>query len=104
GLLWLWTMLFGVSGLLFPLSLVLISIRSRTPESAVVLSSFVQSVGYTIAAVFPLLFGVLHAATGTWTWSVLVLVLVLVVAVPAGIVSGRRVTVEDEWERRHGTW
>ncbi|MFJ2503360.1 hypothetical protein [Microbacterium sp. NPDC087592] len=24
--------------------------------------------------------------------------------IPAGIVAGRRRTVEDEWERRHGRW
>jgi len=104
GLLWLWAVLFGLNGVLFPLALVLISIRSRTPESAVVLSSFVQSVGYTLAAVFPVLFGVLHAATGGWTWSLLLLGAVLIAVIPFGMVAGRRVTVEDEWERRHGRW
>lgn len=104
GLLWLWTVLFGLSGMLFPLSLVLISIRSRTPESAVVLSSFVQSVGYTIAAVFPVVFGVVRAATGTWTWSLIMLAAVLIAVIPAGMMAGRPVTVEDEWERRHGAW
>src|SRR5690606_14025000 len=39
GLLVLWTMLFGLNGVLFPMALVLISIRARTPETAVVLSS-----------------------------------------------------------------
>jgi CP family cyanate transporter-like MFS transporter len=96
--------LFGLVGVLFPLALVLISIRSRTPESAVVLSSFVQSVGYTFAAVFPLLFGVLHEATGSWTIPLLVLAGVLLAAIPCGMIAGRRVTVEDEWERRHGRW
>jgi CP family cyanate transporter-like MFS transporter len=70
----------------------------------VVLSSFVQSVGYTLAAVFPVLFGVLHAATGGWTWSLLLLGAVLIAVIPFGMVAGRRVTVEDEWERRHGAW
>lgn len=104
GLLVLWTMLFGLNGVLFPLALVLISIRARTPETAVVLSSFVQSVGYMIAAVFPVLFGVLHAATGAWTWSLLLLGAVLIAVIPAGMIAGRRVTVEDEWESRHGAW
>ncbi|MGB4135614.1 MAG: MFS transporter [Microbacterium sp.] len=103
-LLWLWTVLFGLSGLLFPLALVLISIRSRTPESAVVLSSFVQSVGYTIAVVFPVLFGVLHAVTEGWTWPLIMLGAILIAAIPAGMIAGRRRTVEDEWERRHGAW
>lgn len=103
-LLWLWAVLFGLNGVLFPLALVLISIRSRTPEGAVLLSSFVQSVGYTLAAVFPVLFGMLHTATGGWTWSLLLLALVLIAVIPFGMVAGRRVTVEDEWERRHGSW
>ncbi|WP_309064792.1 MFS transporter [Microbacterium sp.] len=101
---WLWVVLYGLVGLLFPLSLVLISIRARTSESAVLLSSFVQSVGYTMAAVFPFLVGVLHDAAEGWTLPLIVIVVVLVAAIPAGMMSGRRVTVEQEWERRHGKW
>lgn len=100
----LWMVLFGLVGFLFPLALVLISIRSRTPESAVLLSSFVQSVGYTFAAVFPLLVGVLHGATDGWTVPLLIVAGVLVVTFPAGMIAGRRSTIEDEWERRHGKW
>lgn len=103
-LLVLWTVLFGLNGVLFPLALVLISIRARTAETAVVLSSFVQSVGYTLAAVFPVLFGVLHAMSGAWTWSLLLLGAVLIAVIPAGMIAGRRVTVEEEWESRHGAW
>ncbi|GAA2897650.1 MFS transporter [Microbacterium esteraromaticum] len=103
-LLWLWMTLFGLIGLAFPLALVLISIRTRTPESAVLLSSFVQSAGYVLAAIFPLLVGVLHDATGGWTIPIIAVAAVLVLTFPAGIMAGRRVTVEDEWERRHGRW
>lgn len=103
-LLWLWMTLFGMVGLLFPLALVLISIRSRTAESAVLLSSFVQSAGYVLAAIFPLLVGILHDATGEWTIPLIAVASVLVLTFPAGVIAGRRVTVEDEWERRHGRW
>ena len=103
-LLWLWMTLFGLVGLLFPLALVLISIRTRTPESAVLLSSFVQSAGYVLAAIFPALVGILHDATGGWTIPLIAVGAVLVLTFPAGLVAGRRVTVEDEWERRHGRW
>ncbi|WP_309128876.1 MFS transporter [Microbacterium sp.] len=103
-LIWLWVVLFGLVGVLFPLSLVLISIRSRTAESAVLLSSFVQSAGYMVAAVFPVLFGVLHDATGGWTVPLLVIAAVLLAAIPTGMMAGRRRTIEDEWERRHGRW
>jgi len=103
-LLWLWMTLFGLVGLLFPLALVLISIRTRTPESAVLLSSFVQSAGYVLAAIFPALVGILHDATGGWSIPLIAVAAVLVLTFPAGLVAGRRVTVEDEWERRHGRW
>jgi len=104
GLVWLWVGLYGLVGALFPLSLVLISIRARTPESAVALSGFVQSAGYTLAAVFPVLVGVLHEVTGGWQVPLVVVAAALVASIPAGILAGRRRTIEDEWERRHGRW
>ncbi len=100
----LWVCVFGLSAIMFPLSLVLLSIRARTPESAVALSGFVQSIGYAIAAVFPLLVGLLHETTQGWQVPLFVVGGVLVAAIPAGIVAGRRVTIEDEWERRYGRW
>jgi CP family cyanate transporter-like MFS transporter len=100
----LWVAIFGLTPIMFPLSLVLLSIRARTPESAVALSGFVQSIGYAIAAVFPLLVGLLHDTSGGWQVPLLVVAGVLVVSVPAGIIAGRRRTIEDEWERRHGRW
>ncbi|MFF7291274.1 CynX/NimT family MFS transporter [Microbacterium sp. NPDC008134] len=100
----LWAIIYGLTAILFPLSLVLLSIRARTPESAVALSGFVQSIGYAIAAVFPLLIGLLHETTGGWQVPLLVVIGVLVVSIPAGLVAGRRRTIEDEWEARHGRW
>lgn len=101
---WLWVALLGISPLLFPLTLVLLGIRSRTHEGAVALSGFVQSIGYAIVAVFPVALGLLHDATGSWTGPLIVLAVVVASAVPAGVVAARRHTVEDEWERRHGAW
>ncbi|CAH0245482.1 putative transporter YycB [Microbacterium oxydans] len=100
----LWVSFFGLTAIMFPLSLVLLSIRARTPESAVALSGFVQSIGYGIAAVFPLLVGLLHDTTAGWQVPLIVIAGVLIVSIPAGIVAGRRRTIEDEWERRHGRW
>ncbi|WEK61891.1 MAG: MFS transporter [Candidatus Microbacterium colombiense] len=100
----LWVSLYGITAIMFPLSLVLLSIRARTPESAVALSGFVQSIGYGIAAVFPLLIGLLHETTGGWQVPLIVVAGVLVASIPAGLVAGRRRTIEDEWEQRHGRW
>jgi CP family cyanate transporter-like MFS transporter len=101
---WLWVGLFGLGPLLFPLILVLLGLRSRTHEGAVSLSGFVQSVGYAIAAMFPLGIGLLHDATDSWTGPLIVLACVMAAAIPAGVVAARPHTVEDEWERRHGRW
>ncbi|REJ08530.1 MFS transporter [Microbacterium bovistercoris] len=99
-----WVVLYGLTGIMFPMSLALLSIRARTHESAVALSGFVQSVGYGFAAIFPILFGVLHGATGGWQIPLLMMVVLLVAAVPAGIVIARPMTIEDAWSRRHGKW
>ena len=100
----LWVAFFGLAAALFPLALVLLSIRSRTPESAVALSGFVQSIGYAVAAVFPLLIGLLHDLTDSWLIPLWLLVGVLIAVIPAGWVAGRRRTIEEDWERRHGRW
>ncbi|UJP09234.1 MFS transporter [Microbacterium sp. KUDC0406] len=99
-----WVVLYGLTGIMFPMSLALLSIRARTHESAVALSGFVQSLGYAFAAVFPILFGVLHGATGGWQVPLLMMVALLVAAVPAGVMIARPMTVEDAWTRRHGKW
>lgn len=101
---WLWVVLLGTAPLLFPLSLVLLGLRVRTHEGSVALSGFVQSIGYAIVALFPVGIGLLHDATRSWTLPLLVLAGVIVCAVPAGFIASRPHTVEDEWERRHGSW
>lgn len=100
----LWVIFFGLAPGLFPLALVLLSVRARTPESAVALSGFVQSIGYAVAAVFPLLIGLLHDATDSWQIPLWLLVGVLIAVIPAGWIAGRRRTIEEDWERRHGRW
>jgi CP family cyanate transporter-like MFS transporter len=101
---WLWVSLLGIAPLLFPLTLVLLGLRARTHEAAVALSSFVQSVGYAIVAVFPFGIGLLHGATDSWTWPLVILAGVVATAIPAGVVVSRARTVEDDWERHHGPW
>lgn len=101
----LWVVLLGVPQGLFPGVLVLIQRRSRTHEGAVALSSFTQSVGYAIAALFPLAFAVLHESTGGWTAPLTLLGALFLFTIPAGYVVTRTGTVEDEWQRRTGrTW
>lgn len=101
---WLWVGLLGLAPLLFPLILVLLGLRTRTHEGSVALSGFVQSVGYAIAALFPFGIGLIHEATGSWTVPLVILAVVIAAAIPAGVVAARTLTVEDDWERRHGAW
>ena len=53
-----------------------------------------------IAALFPLLFGILHESSGGWQVPLLLLVAALVLSIPAGWAAGRRSTIEDDWDRR----
>lgn len=100
----LWVVLLGTPQALFPAVLVLIQLRSRTHEGAVALSGFAQSVGYGIAALFPLMFAVVHEAIGQWQPVLVVFGLLFLATIPTGLVVTRPRTIEDEWERRHGAW
>ena len=93
---WLWVALAGIGPLLFPLALVLINLRTRTHAGSVALSGFVQSGGYLIVAVGPLVVGLLHEATGGWTWPILFLLSSAVPAAIAGAVVARPGYLEDE--------
>ncbi|HEY9365932.1 MAG TPA: MFS transporter [Agromyces sp.] len=93
---WLWVALAGTGPLLFPLALVLINLRTRTHAGSVALSGFVQSGGYLIVAIGPLVVGLLHEATGGWTWPILFLLASAVPAAIAGAVVARPGYLEDE--------
>lgn len=93
---WLWVALAGSGPLLFPLSLVLINLRTRTHEGAVALSGFVQSAGYLVVAAGPLAVGLAHQASGGWTVPLVVLLASAVPAGVAGFVLARPRYLEDE--------
>ncbi|WP_240665986.1 CynX/NimT family MFS transporter [Agromyces sp. LHK192] len=92
---WLWVAFAGTGPLLFPLALVLINLRTRTHDGTIALSGVVQSVGYLIAAVGPILIGVLHEATGGWTWPIAVLAATAVPAAVFGFRAARPGYLED---------
>ena len=97
---WLWVALAGLGPLFFPLALVLINLRTRTHEGAVALSGFVQSVGYTLGALGPLAFGLLHEVTGQWMWPLLFLLLTALAVTVAGAVIARPHMLEDDLAKR----
>lgn len=98
----LWVVLIGLPPLMFPMVLVLFGLRTRSHETAVALSGFVQAAGYGLAALTPLALGVTHEISGDWTAGLLVLAVVIAIVVPAAIVMARSETIEAAWERRHG--
>ncbi|WP_241989239.1 CynX/NimT family MFS transporter [Cryobacterium serini] len=96
---WLWVSLAGLGPLFFPLALVLINLRTRTHAGAVALSSFVQSIGYTLGALGPLVFGLLHELSGGWTWPLTFLLATALAIIIAGAVIGRPHMLEDDLTR-----
>jgi MFS transporter, CP family, cyanate transporter len=96
---WLWVALAGLGPLLFPLSLVLINLRTRTHTASVALSGFVQSIGYSIVASGPLAVGLLHEWTDGWTAPIVILLGSAIPAAIAGVVVARSSMLEDEIDR-----
>jgi MFS transporter, CP family, cyanate transporter len=92
----LWVALLALGQGAFPLILTTIGLRARTAEGTVALSAFAQSTGYVIAALGPLLVGVLYEATGGWTAPIGFLLAALTVQTGAGLVIARPRYVEDE--------
>ncbi|WP_420803597.1 MFS transporter [Saccharothrix deserti] len=89
----LWVVLIGIGMGMFPLALVMISLRTSSTADTARLSAMAQSIGYLISAAGPFAFGVLRGATGTWTLSMFLLVALLVLVTALGWLAGRPRTV-----------
>ncbi|MGA4995726.1 CynX/NimT family MFS transporter [Nonomuraea bangladeshensis] len=92
----LWVTLIAVGMGSFPLALVMLGLRTRTPEVTAALSAFGQSAGYLIAGGGPLLVGVLREASGGWALPYTLIFVVLAVQLVAGLYAGRERHLEDE--------
>jgi MFS transporter, CP family, cyanate transporter len=93
----LWVALLGLGPSTFPLALTLINLRTRTPGGSAALSGFMQGVGYALACLGPLLFGVLHEATHDWAWPFAMLAASVVVLVVGGWLACKPRVLEDTW-------
>ena len=91
--------LVGIGACTFPLILVLIGLRSRTPAGTAALSGFTQSLGYLLAAAGPFAVGVLHDATDGWTASLLLLMALCLPQVLLGRYVARPAYIEDQLPR-----
>jgi CP family cyanate transporter-like MFS transporter len=98
---WLWATMLGLGSGAFPWTLAMIGLRTRTPAGTVVLSGFVQSLGYLLAATGPLVTGLVYDATDSWTVPLLMLAALGVPMVAFGLVFARPRYLE-EGLRAHG--
>ncbi|WP_127782476.1 MFS transporter [Rhodococcus sp. X156] len=96
----LWVSLVGLGPSTFPLALTLINLRTRTPAGSAALSGFSQGVGYTVACLGPLLFGLLHEATGGWGLPFSMLGCAVAVLLVGGYVACKPRMLEDSWDRK----
>lgn len=83
-------------GAAFPLCLSFLVLRTRTHAETAALSTMMQSVGYVIAGVGPLVFGALHAATSSWRGPLIFLLSLLVPQLVAGLRSASPGFVEAD--------
>ncbi|WP_194898249.1 CynX/NimT family MFS transporter [Catenulispora pinisilvae] len=76
--------LIGIGMAAFPLVLTMIGLRGGSPAGTAALSAFSQSAGYLIAAMGPIMFGLLGHALHSWT---VPLAIMVVVVLAQGVVA-----------------
>ncbi|WAL47953.1 MFS transporter [Rhodococcus pyridinivorans] len=96
----LWIVLLGLGPSTFPMALTLINLRSRSHAGSAALSGFTQGVGYTVACLGPLLFGVFHDLTSGWTASFAFMTVAVAVLVTGAYQACKPRVVEDSWNSR----
>ena len=89
---WQWALaaVLGLAqGAAFSLAILLIMLRAGDSEAAARLSGMAQGVGYTVAAIGPLLVGVLHDRSGGWGGAGWLFAVAGAAAAAAGTLAGR---------------
>lgn len=97
---YLWALTLGSGPLLFPLSLVLINLRTETTHSSLKLSAFTQFISYSGAAVAAPLMGWTHAVSGGWTVGLVGLACFSLAALWSAYILGKNRTVDQELRDR----
>jgi CP family cyanate transporter-like MFS transporter len=93
---WLWVCLLGLGMGSFAMGLALFGLRGRTPESVSALSTVAQGWGYAMAAVGPLLVGLLRGVTGGYTGMFVLVYVGVGVLFASGWAICRERYVDDE--------
>ena len=77
------------------LALTFFGLRTRDHRQAAALSLMAQSIGYFIAALGPIIFGLLHDVSHGWTLPLLAMAGSLIVQAAAGFGAGRNTQIGD---------
>jgi len=94
---WMMVMGLGAGGSLV-LAITLFSLRVETVAQSVALSGMAQGVGYTMAALTPILIGFVHDLWHAWTLPLLLMIVLACLQVAMGYMAGRPLVIP---ERRH---
>lgn len=92
----LWAVLIALGTATFPLLLALFGTRAHSPSGTAALSGFAQSVGYLIATVGPLSFGVLYAVYDSWVPPILLQLALVIPMTITGLYACRPQLIEDQ--------
>jgi CP family cyanate transporter-like MFS transporter len=91
---WFWAVIQGIGqGGLIAVALTVIVLRTRDPHMAAHLSGMAQCVGYLLAAIGPLIVGLIRGWTGSFAWSAVLIVLLGLGAAVNGWFAGRALYV-----------
>jgi CP family cyanate transporter-like MFS transporter len=89
-----WMMLMGVgAGGSLVLAITLFSLRAGSAAQSVALSGMAQAVGYTVAAVTPIVIGLIHDLTHQWTAALQLMIMLALLQMAMGFMAGRPRTV-----------
>ena len=85
-----WVLILGLGqGSCLGLAIFFMLARAPDPGAAASLSTFAQSAGYLVASAGPLMFGLLHSATGSWNIPMALLLVLCGCAIVAGLLAAR---------------
>lgn len=93
---WVWMSLLGIGGFTFPLGIALIPARARTAATTARLSGMVQPGAYVIAAIGPILVGIVLQMSGSTTLVLWILTGVALIMGAIGFRAARPGFVDDE--------
>ncbi|GGH77511.1 CP family cyanate transporter-like MFS transporter [Pullulanibacillus pueri] len=98
---WLWVILIGVAGgAAISLALALFGLRTENANDAARLSGMAQSVGYLLAAVGPLLFGLFHDMSHSWTLPLIMLIVATLLLLFLGLKAGNNEVITAPNQKR----